>query len=72
MVEGIVPVELKSIEAILSIHKKQLLSQLRLLNLPVGLLINFNVELLSNGGIKRIVNGQYKTVWGLASSTQPP
>jgi GxxExxY protein len=59
LVEGIVPVELKSIEAILGVHKKQLLSQLRLLNLPVGLLINFNVELLSDGGIKRIVNGRY-------------
>jgi len=36
------------------------LSQLRLLNLPVGLLINFNVECLSDGGIKRVVNGRYK------------
>jgi len=61
LVEGIVAVELKSIEAILQIHKKQLLSQLRLLDLPVGLLINFNVEYLSGGGIKRIVNGKYNS-----------
>ena len=59
VVEGLVPVELKSIEALLQIHKKQLLSQLRLTNLPVGLLINFNVDHLVDG-VKRIVNAKYK------------
>jgi GxxExxY protein len=59
VVENTVAVELKSIEALLNVHRKQLLSQLRLTNLPVGLLINFNVELLSNGGIKRVVNAKY-------------
>jgi GxxExxY protein len=59
VVEGLVPVELKSIEALLPIHRTQLLSQLRLTNLPVGLLINFNVEHLTDG-VKRIINGKYK------------
>ena len=60
VVEGIVPAELKSVEALLPVHKKQLLSQLRLTNLPVGLLLNFNVEVLTNGGVKRIVNPRYR------------
>jgi hypothetical protein len=64
-----IPVELKSIAAILAIHKKQLLSQMRLLNLPVGLLINFNVEYLSDGGIKRVVNPRYKA--SVISPVQP-
>jgi hypothetical protein len=59
VVEGLVPVELKSIEMLLPIHRKQLLSQLRLTNLPVGLLINFNVERLVDG-VKRVVNPKYK------------
>ena len=59
VVEGLVPVELKSIEMLLQLHKKQLLSQLRLTNLPVGLLINFNVEHLVDG-VKRIVNAKYR------------
>jgi GxxExxY protein len=61
LVEGIIPVELKCIAAILQVHKKQLLSQVRLLNMPVGLLINFNVDCLSDGGIKRVVNAKYKS-----------
>jgi GxxExxY protein len=60
VVENLVPVELKSIEVLLNIHKKQLLSQLRLTNLPVGLLLNFNVEVLTDGGVKRIINPRYK------------
>jgi GxxExxY protein len=60
VVEELVPVELKSVIALAEIHKKQLLSQLRLTNLPVGLPINFNVAYLSDGGIRRIINGKYK------------
>jgi GxxExxY protein len=47
--------ELKSVEIVLSIHKAQLLSYLRLSNLRFGLLINFNVAILTHG-IARIVN----------------
>jgi GxxExxY protein len=57
LVEGIVLVELKSVEAILPIHKAQLLSYLRLSSREVGLLINFNVEHLKNG-IKRVINSR--------------
>mgnify|MGYP002510592954 CR=1 FL=1 len=48
-------IELKSVETILPIHKKQLLTYLRLTNLQLGLLINFNTNLLKDG-ITRIVN----------------
>ena len=51
-----VVVELKSTEEISPLHKKKLLTYLRLTNLKVGLLVNFNVNLLKDG-IVRIVNG---------------
>ena len=50
-----VVVEIKSIEAIGPVHKKQLLTYLRLADKRLGLLINFNVELIKNG-ISRVVN----------------
>ena len=50
-----VVVEIKSIEAIGPVHKKQLLTYLRLANKRLGLLINFNVELIKDG-ISRVVN----------------
>jgi GxxExxY protein len=55
LVEDKVVVELKSIEALLPIHKAQMISYLRISGCKVGLLINFNVTLLKNG-IRRIVN----------------
>jgi len=48
-------VELKSIDAIGPVHKKQLLTYLRLADKRLGLLINFNVELIKHG-ISRVVN----------------
>jgi GxxExxY protein len=55
LVENKVIIELKSVEAIAPVHKKQLLTYLRLSNKRLGLLINFNVELIKNG-IIRIAN----------------
>lgn len=55
MVMGKVLVELKSVEAVGSVHKKVTLTYLRLTNLKVGLLVNFN-EALIKDGIHRIVN----------------
>jgi GxxExxY protein len=55
LVERTVIVELKSIETLLPVHKKQVLTYLRLLDLPVGLLINFGASVLTNG-LHRIVN----------------
>jgi GxxExxY protein len=49
-------VEVKSVEALAPVHRKQLLTYLRLMNLRLGLLINFNVELIKDG-IHRVVNG---------------
>jgi GxxExxY protein len=56
IVEGKVIVELKSIETVAPVHKKQVLTHLRLMNLKLGLLINFGEELIKNG-ISRIVDG---------------
>jgi GxxExxY protein len=49
-------VEVKAIERLDKVHAAQLLSQMRLKNVKVGLVINFNVRWLQDG-IKRVVNG---------------
>lgn len=51
-----VVIEIKSVEALAPVHRKQLLTYLRLMDLRLGLLINFNVELIKDG-IQRVVNG---------------
>lgn len=56
IVEDKVIVELKSVETVVPVHKKQVLTHLRLTNLKLGLLINFGEELIKDG-ISRIVNG---------------
>lgn len=56
IVENKVIVELKSVENIIPVHKKQLLTYLKITNLKLGLLINFNDTLIKNG-ITRIANG---------------
>lgn len=56
VVNGKVIVELKSVEALLPVHAKQRLTQLRLSGLKLGLLINFGEAHLKNG-IKRVING---------------
>ena len=57
LIEGKVIVELKSVAALSAVHAKQVLTQLRLSGLKLGLLINFGEAHLKNG-IKRIINGQ--------------
>jgi GxxExxY protein len=49
-------IEVKSVEAIAPVHAKQLRTYLRLADMRLGLLINFNVDLIKNG-ITRVVNG---------------
>ena len=56
VVEDRVIVELKTVVEIAEIHKKQVLTQLRLAGLHTGLIMNFNVEILTDGGVKRVVN----------------
>ncbi len=48
-------IEMKSVEKLAEVHYKQLLTYLRITNLKLGLLINFNVPLMKDG-IHRIVN----------------
>jgi GxxExxY protein len=55
LVEAAVIVELKSVEEVKPVHKKQLLTYLRLAKKDLGLLINFN-EVLLKKGIVRVVN----------------
>ncbi len=55
LVEEAVIVELKSVDNVKDIHKKQLLTYLKLMDKSLGLLINFNQALLKDG-ISRIVN----------------
>jgi GxxExxY protein len=59
VVENRVVVELKAVIALAEIHKRQVLTQLKLTGLPVGLLLNFNVVTLTEGGVKRIVNPSF-------------
>ena len=55
IVEDKVIIEIKSVENILPVHKKQLLTYLKLTDIKLGLLINFNANLIKDG-ITRIVN----------------
>lgn len=55
LVEDRVVVELKSVENLAPVYSKQVLTYLRLMNLPVGLLINFGAATLKEG-LRRIVN----------------
>jgi GxxExxY protein len=55
LVDNRVVVELKSVEKLAPVHPKQLLTYIRLMDLPVGLLINFGGETLKEG-LRRIVN----------------
>jgi len=59
LVEKKVIVELKSVEIVLPVFKKKLLTYLKLSNLQIGLLINFNEELLKKG-ITRLFNNYAK------------
>jgi len=49
-----VVLEVKALQALLAVHKAQLRTYLKLRNIDIGLLVNFNVPLLSQGGIRRI------------------
>jgi len=56
IIEGLVIVELKSIEAVAPVHKKTLLTYLRLAEKRLGLILNFGEEVLKDR-IHRVVNG---------------
>ena len=54
LVEGILVLELKSVERLDSIHVAQVLSYLRVADVRLGLLVNFNVSILKNG-LRRVI-----------------
>ncbi len=56
LVEGRLLIELKSVEHIVPVHMKQVITYLRLMDLPLGLLMNFGAATFREG-IKRVVNG---------------
>jgi GxxExxY protein len=59
VVEDQVIVEIKAVETLAPVHKKQLLTYLKLADKRLGLLINFNVFLIKDG-ITRIANGLHE------------
>jgi GxxExxY protein len=59
-IENVLPVELKAIEGILPIHEAQLITYMKLLEAPEGLLLNFNVTNIFNEGQKTYVNELYR------------
>lgn len=60
LVEDLVVVELKTVENILPIHEAQLLTYLKLMNKPKGILINFNCVNIFKEGQKTFVTKQYR------------
>ena len=58
LVDNRLIVELKCVERLLPVHAKQLLTYLRLMKQPVGLLLNFSGETMKEG-IRRLVNNHY-------------
>ena len=60
IVGGNLLVELKAVDAIAPVHAVQVVTYLKILKLPLGLLINFNVPLIKNG-ISRILNLDFQT-----------
>lgn len=71
LVEDLLLVELKSVETLMPVHSKQVLTYLRLLNLPLGLLINFGSATFKEG-CRRIVNGKQTFVSSCLRVNQPP
>jgi len=55
LVQNTVILELKTVDRILPIHEAQLMTYLRLLSKPVGLIINFNVPALRHGIVRRVL-----------------
>lgn len=56
IVENMILIEVKSLEKLASVHKRQLLTYLRVMDRRLGLLINFGDEVLKDG-IRRVING---------------
>lgn len=62
LIENVLVVELKAVKEILPIHKAQLLTYMNLLEVPKGLLLNFNVVNLYHNGQTTFVNEAYRSL----------
>ena len=60
IVEDCIIIELKSVEAILPVHDAQVLTYMKLLKIPKGLLVNFNCTSIVKNGKKSFVNEYYR------------
>lgn len=62
LVEGLVVVELKSVDALLPVHYSQLKTYMKLLKVPKGIVINFNCTNIFKDGQKTVVNEYYSAL----------
>jgi GxxExxY protein len=69
LVEERLVIEVKSVERLAPVHAKQLLTYLRLMDQPLGLLMNFGADMFRNG-LKRVINNRSDYV-GRFSSAAP-
>lgn len=60
LIEKSLVVELKAVEKVLPIHEAQILTYMNLLELPIGLIINFNVTHIFKEGQKTYINERYR------------
>ena len=61
LVNGLVIVELKAVEALAPVHRSQMITYLKLTNCPVGLIMNFNAKVLKDG-IIRVINADCREI----------
>jgi GxxExxY protein len=59
LLDGMLLIEIKSIEKLGPVHHKQTLTYIRLMNLPVGLLLNFGSAMFKDG-MRRVINDRYR------------
>jgi GxxExxY protein len=57
IIDGCLIVEIKAVECVLPVHKAQLLSYMKLMDVPVGLVINFHARLLKEGLSRMVLRG---------------
>lgn len=62
LIENCIVVELKAIESVLPIHEAQLYTYMNLLDVPLGIMINFNCKHLYSEGQKTYVNESYRNL----------
>jgi iron complex transport system substrate-binding protein len=70
LVEGRLVIEVKSVERLAPVHSKQLLTYLRLMDQPLGLLMNFGADMFRNG-LKRVINNRSDFTGRFMASSSP-